>query len=201
MSVANGGMAARRAVMRWAMRLFRREWRQQLLVLGLLTFAVAAAILGATAAYNAAPSRDGEFGSATYRMRLQRFTPEQLTARLARTREQVGTVDVISHWAIPVPGSVDSLDVRNQDPHGPYSGPMLRLRTGRYPSAANEVAVTNKAATLLSVKIGSTLALDGAAANRCRRRREPGGSVGRLRAGGAGRHRPGASSDDLAAGD
>ena len=30
----NGGVAARRAVVRWAWRLFRREWRQQLLVAG-----------------------------------------------------------------------------------------------------------------------------------------------------------------------
>ena len=30
----DGGVPARRAVIRWAWRLFRREWRQQLLVLG-----------------------------------------------------------------------------------------------------------------------------------------------------------------------
>jgi hypothetical protein len=35
----NGGIPARRAVFRWGWRLFRREWRQQLLVLGLLTVA------------------------------------------------------------------------------------------------------------------------------------------------------------------
>jgi putative ABC transport system permease protein len=40
----NGGVAARRAVVRWAGRMFRREWRQQLLVLTLLTVAVTAAI-------------------------------------------------------------------------------------------------------------------------------------------------------------
>src|SRR5207249_567581 len=38
---ANGGAPARRAVIRWAWRLFRREWRQQVLVLSLLTVAVA----------------------------------------------------------------------------------------------------------------------------------------------------------------
>ena len=32
----NGGAPARRAVIRWAWRLFRREWRQQLLVLALM---------------------------------------------------------------------------------------------------------------------------------------------------------------------
>ena len=32
----NGGVPARRAVIRWAWRMFRREWRQQLLVLALM---------------------------------------------------------------------------------------------------------------------------------------------------------------------
>ena len=39
-----GGIVARRAVFRWGWRLFRREWRQQLLVFGLLTVAVAALV-------------------------------------------------------------------------------------------------------------------------------------------------------------
>ena len=38
----NGGVPARRAVIRWAVRLLRREWRQQLLILALITVAVAA---------------------------------------------------------------------------------------------------------------------------------------------------------------
>ena len=43
---ADGGAPARRAVVRWAWRLFRREWRQQLLILALITVAVAATIVG-----------------------------------------------------------------------------------------------------------------------------------------------------------
>ena len=42
----NGGVAARRALIRWAGRMFRREWRQQILVITLLTVAVAAAVGG-----------------------------------------------------------------------------------------------------------------------------------------------------------
>src|SRR6202050_5921233 len=49
---AGSGIVARRAVIRWGWRLFRREWRQQLLVLGLLTVAVAATIWGASAVTN-----------------------------------------------------------------------------------------------------------------------------------------------------
>src|SRR5579862_6446154 len=47
------GIVARRAVLRWGWRLFRREWRQQLLVLALLTVAVAATIWGASVITNA----------------------------------------------------------------------------------------------------------------------------------------------------
>ena len=59
----SGGVPGRRAVVRWSWRLFRREWRQQALVLSLLTVAVAAAIGIASAAYNLAPlSGNAEFG-------------------------------------------------------------------------------------------------------------------------------------------
>ena len=46
----NGGVPARRAVIRWAWRMFRREWRQQLLVLALITVALAATVVGAAVA-------------------------------------------------------------------------------------------------------------------------------------------------------
>ena len=52
----DGGVAARRAIVRWAGRLFRREWRQQLLLLTLLTVAVAAAIGSITVAHNTVPA-------------------------------------------------------------------------------------------------------------------------------------------------
>ena len=48
---ADGGAPARRAVVRWAWRLFRREWRQQFLILALIVVAVAATIVGSAVAY------------------------------------------------------------------------------------------------------------------------------------------------------
>ena len=36
---SGGRLAARRPLVRWAWRLFRREWRQQILVIALLTVA------------------------------------------------------------------------------------------------------------------------------------------------------------------
>jgi hypothetical protein len=47
---SEGGAAARRAIIRWAGRMLRREWRQQLLVVTLLTVAVAAAVGSITTA-------------------------------------------------------------------------------------------------------------------------------------------------------
>jgi hypothetical protein len=51
----DGGVPARRAVIRWAWRLFRREWRQQLLILGLIVVAVAATFVGAAVATDTPP--------------------------------------------------------------------------------------------------------------------------------------------------
>ncbi|HEY1918865.1 MAG TPA: hypothetical protein VGH27_25110 [Streptosporangiaceae bacterium] len=45
---ANGGAPARRAVIGWAWRMFRREWRQQSLILALIVVAVAATFAGST---------------------------------------------------------------------------------------------------------------------------------------------------------
>jgi putative ABC transport system permease protein len=157
----NGGVAARRAVVRWAWRLLRREWRQQLLVLLLLTLAVAAAIFCVAAAYNVVPSADARFGTANHRLDLDGADPRRLDADVAQIIRWFGTAQVIGHRAVPVPGSVESVELRAQDPHGPYGAPMLRLRKGRYPAAAGEVAVTDAVAATFQVGVGGTFALGG----------------------------------------
>ena len=95
---AHGGGPARRAVIRWAWRLFRREWRQQLLVLALLTVAVAATTAGVAVAT-----------SATQAPRTTLTLPgsdPQLGADLAAIEKTFGAVDVSSHQPLAVPGSV-----------------------------------------------------------------------------------------------
>jgi putative ABC transport system permease protein len=157
----SGGIAARRAVIRWAWRLFRREWRQQLLVLTLLTAAVAAAAASITMVYNTAPADNAEHGSANYRLEFDGSRPRALEAELATAKRYFGTIDVIGHRSVPVPGSVETLDFRAQDPHGAYGSELLALRRGRYPSGPREFAVTDGVAKLLRLELGSTLALDG----------------------------------------
>ncbi|MBA3289731.1 MAG: FtsX-like permease family protein [Acidimicrobiia bacterium] len=159
---SDGGVVARRAVIRWAWRLFRREWRQQALVLALLTVAVASAIGFASAAYNTAGvSEDAEFGSADHLLRFAVSDPRTLPAAVAAAARGFGIVDVIATWQVPVSGSVDGLEFRAQDPRGPLGAPMLALLEGRYPSRAGEVAVTDEVAEAFQVNVGTTFAVDG----------------------------------------
>ena len=157
-----GGVPARRAVVRWASRLFRREWRQQVLVLALLTVTVAAAIGVATAAYNLAPvTGNAEFGTANHSFVLEDADPDSLQPLVAAGEEDFGAVDAIGHRAVAVPGSVDTLDYRAQDPDGPYGSPLLDLRDGRYPASEDEIAVTDGVAKTFDAGIGATFAVDG----------------------------------------
>jgi putative ABC transport system permease protein len=80
---------------RWGWRLFRREWRQQVLVLGLLTLAAAAALFCVSAAYNVVPSSAARFGTATQRLTLDGTDPRKLEADVAAIREWFGTIELI----------------------------------------------------------------------------------------------------------
>ncbi|HEX9342013.1 MAG TPA: FtsX-like permease family protein, partial [Actinomycetota bacterium] len=147
-----GGAAARRAVIRWAWRLFRREWRQQLLVLALLSVAVAATVLGAAVGSNAPSSPMATFGNANHLVVLP-GSDRTLAADLAAIRQRFGTIGVIEHQRLST-GSVNPVDLRAQDPKGPFGSPMLRLDAGRYPARPGEVAVTSQVASLYNLHVG-----------------------------------------------
>jgi putative ABC transport system permease protein len=148
-------------VIRWAVRLYRREWRQQLLVLALLAVAVAAAIGSITVVHTTAPANSSQFGSANTLLSFDGSDPRKLEAGLAAARRSFGAIDVIDHRSVAVPGSVETVDYRAQDPNGAYSRGLLALRRGRYPTGPGQIAVTDGMAELLRVEVGSTLALDG----------------------------------------
>jgi putative ABC transport system permease protein len=159
--MTGGGVTGRRVVIRWARRTFRREWRQQVLVLSLLTVAVAAAIGGITILHNIARVDNSESGSANAILNFDGSDPAKLQAGLAAARRAWGTIDVIGHRSVAIPGSIDKVDYRAQDPAGVYGGELLALRRGRYPTTPDQVAVTDGVARLLALDVGSTLALDG----------------------------------------
>jgi putative ABC transport system permease protein len=154
-------MSARHAIIRWALRMFRREWRRQVLVLALLTIAVAAAVGSITIAHNTIPADNSQFGSANTRFDFDGSDARKLQAGLAVARRTFGTIDVVAHHSVAVPGSVETLDYRAQDPVGAYAGVLLALRRGTYPTRSNEVAVTDGVAERMRLHIGSNLALDG----------------------------------------
>jgi putative ABC transport system permease protein len=158
---ASGGVAARRAVARWAWRLFRREWRQQTLVLALLILAVSAAAFSVSAAYNVASLPGPQFGSANHLLQFDGSDPRVLAADIAAARKAFGTIQVIGRRFVPIPGSAQTVEFRAEDPHGPYSKPMIALTQGRYPGGAGQAAVTGQIAQTLQLRIGSPVFLGG----------------------------------------
>jgi putative ABC transport system permease protein len=149
----NGGVPARRAVTRWAWRLFRREWRQQLLVLALIIVAVAATVLGAAVATSTPPPANAGFGTAGDLATFQAPDPH-LATQIAALRHHFGRVDVIENQTVAIPGSIDTYNLRAQDPHGPFGQPMLSLVTGHYPAGPGQVAVTGGVAATFNLTIG-----------------------------------------------
>jgi putative ABC transport system permease protein len=157
---ASGGIPARRAIARWAWRLLRREWRQQILVLALLTLTVAAAAFSVSAADNVASLPGPQFGSANHLLQFPGTDPKILAADIAAARKAFGTIEVIGRRTAAIPGSAQTVEFRAQNPRGPYGGPMLALRRGRYPAGGGQVAVTSGLASALQLRIGSVLSLD-----------------------------------------
>jgi putative ABC transport system permease protein len=156
-AIGNGGVPGRRAVIRWAWRLFRREWRQQTMIVALLAAAVAATILGVSAAATApADLNTATHGTASGALILPGSDPH-LAADIAAIKRQyaIGPLEVVENKTVPIPGTVATLDLRAQDPRGPYGRPMLALVSGHYPTGPGEVAVASGVASLLDLHTGS----------------------------------------------
>jgi len=152
----NGGIPARRAVFRWGWRLFRREWRQQLLVLGLLTVAVAATIWGASVITNVQLRNPNwpTYGTAAATATLPGSDPH-LAADIAAIQRRWGPADVIENEKIAT-GTTQSVQLRAENPHGHFNGPLLGLVTGAYPAGPGQVALTSQLATLYGAHPGGT---------------------------------------------
>jgi putative ABC transport system permease protein len=151
---ANGGVPARRAVIRWSWRMFRREWRQQMLVLALIVVALAATVVGAAVATKTPPPAGAGFGPG------QDMAPlpggPHLAGQRALLQQDVGRVDIIENQTVAIPGSINTYDLRAQDPHGAFGQQMLSLVSGHYPAGPGQVAVTQGVATTFNLRIGDT---------------------------------------------
>jgi putative ABC transport system permease protein len=156
----NGGVPARRAVIRWAIRLLRREWRQQLLILALITVAVGATVVASALAADTPAPVAGVLGTAQDSASLS-GTPARINAEIKDLESRYGRVDVIEDESVPVPGTQNTFDLRAQDPHGPFGGPLLSLVSGQYPANPDQVAVTSGVAADFNLSIGSSWTLGG----------------------------------------
>jgi putative ABC transport system permease protein len=156
----HGGVPARRAVIRWAVRLLRREWRQQLLILALITVAVAATVVGSAVATTAPSPANAAFGAA---QDLAAFTGpgSHVAAEIVSIEHRFGTVDVIENQMLSVPGSIQTYSLRAQNPHGPFGQPMLSLISGQFPVGAGQVAVTSGVASDFHLAVGSSWTIGG----------------------------------------
>ncbi len=161
----SGGVAARRAMLRWSWRLFKREWRQQFLILLLIIVAVAAVVVGAAVAVNTPPPANAGFGTAHDLATFNLSTPTvksstqslaSTDAHIAALEQHFGRVQVIENETFSVPGSNQTYQLRSQDPHGPFGGPMLQLLSGRYPTGSDQIALTPGLASELNLQVGDT---------------------------------------------
>ena len=157
---ADGGTPARRAVVRWAWRLFRREWRQQFLILALITVAVAATIVGSAVTTNNPPPKNAGFGTAQDSVSFTAYDAHTASA-ITSLEHRFGRVEVIKNETLSIPGSINTYQLRAQDPHGTFSGPMLTLVSGHYPSGADQVAVTSGVASAFHLAVGDSWRMGG----------------------------------------
>jgi putative ABC transport system permease protein len=151
----DGGLVARRAVVRWAWRLFKREWCQQTLILALVVVAVAATFVGAAVATTAPTPVNAGFGSA-HDLAVFQSKGSQLTGQIAKIQKQFGTTDVIENETQQIPGSINTFDLRAQNPHGSFGTPMLSLTSGSFPTDGAQVAITSGLASIFNLAVGST---------------------------------------------
>ncbi len=152
----NGGIPARRAVFRWGWRLFRREWRQQLLVLGMLTVAVAATTWGASVVTNAQLGNPNwvTYGTGAATATLPGSDPH-LAADIAAIQRRWGPADVIENQRIAT-GTTQSVHLRAESPHGHFNAPLLSLVSGAYPAGPGQVALTSQVAALYGARPGGS---------------------------------------------
>lgn len=158
---SDGGAPARRAVVRWAWRLFRREWRQQVLIFALITVAVAATIVGSAVATNSAQPANFGFGTAQDLVSFTTYDAHTASI-IASLEHRFGRVESIEQRTVSIPGSINTYQLVAENPHGAFSAPMLSLVKGRYPSAPGDAAVTSGVASDFHLKIGDSWRVGGA---------------------------------------
>ena len=178
---ANGGVPARRAVIRWAWRLFRREWRQQLLVLALIVVAVGATVVGAAVAINTPPPANAGFGTAQDLATFSAPDP-QLAAEIAALQRQVRPRRRDREPGPDRPRLDRELRPARPEPQTARSASRCcPCSAGTTRRRADQVALTPGLAADLGLKVGDVWHQGGQARTGDRHRAEPAEPAGRVR--------------------
>ena len=127
------------------------------MIIGVIAFAVAAAVCSVATFFNLPDSPAARFGTAQQLITYGSRDPGVVARQVESARDSLGTIEVIGHQPVPIPGSSDLYDARTQDPHGPFLASTLTLRDGRLPAATSEVAVTDQVAETLAIHIDGSL--------------------------------------------
>ena len=159
-----GGVPARRAMIRWAWRLFKREWRQQLLILLLVIVAVAAVVVGAAVAVNTPPPANAGFGTAHDLATFNVSTPRQVAvadlahvdAQIAALEHRFGTVQVIENETFNVPGSHPDLPAAVPGPARPLRRADAAAALGALPDRAEPDRPHARAGVRAQPQVGDT---------------------------------------------
>ncbi|MGC2484915.1 MAG: FtsX-like permease family protein [Acidimicrobiales bacterium] len=163
----HGSVPARRAMSRWAWRLFRREWRQQMLILALVIVATAGTILGAAVSTNSAQPADFGFGTAQNLASFQSAGSSSKAGDATMNRDAAHLErlyphhSVIENETLTIPGSINTYELRAENPAGLYLRPMLSLLSGHYPAKVGEVALTTGLAASFNVRVGDNVTIVG----------------------------------------
>ena len=84
-------------------------------------------------ATNILPPANTGFGTAQDMATLPGTRPAASAPRSPSCSTASARVDVIENQTLPIPGSIETYDLRAQNPDGPFGQPMLSLVSGRYP--------------------------------------------------------------------
>jgi putative ABC transport system permease protein len=119
----------------------------------LIAVATAAMILGTNVA-SATPGTPNAsvYGTSSTLIILNGSTPH-LAADIAEISKAHGPASVVADQSLPT-GIAGGADLRAQNPNAPYTGPLLSLDSGRYPTQAGQVAVTSGLAQLYGAPPG-----------------------------------------------
>jgi hypothetical protein len=142
---------------------------------------VAATIVGSAVATNNPPPKNSGFGTAQDSVSFPTYNAHTASV-IASLEHRFGRVELIENETQSIPGSINTYQLRAQDSHGPFGGPMLSLVSGHYPSGADQVAVTSGVASAFHLSVGSYLASRWRRASGGRHRGEPTEPPRRVRA-------------------